>query len=131
MAAASILARERFIDWLENAGRQHGITLPRGASAQVKAVARATGRRGAFRGEILRTARKNALPHRPRNRAGGVRPAWTWQTKRRARLGFVINWQRQVSCVIEASAWITFCILSYSQTGCHAGIIFCKASVVF
>ena len=24
VAAASILARERFIDWLENAGRQHG-----------------------------------------------------------------------------------------------------------
>ena len=40
VAAASILARERFIDWLENAGRQHGVTLPRGASAQVKAVAR-------------------------------------------------------------------------------------------
>ena len=40
VAAASILARERFIDWLENAGRQHSVTLPRGASAQVKAVAR-------------------------------------------------------------------------------------------
>lgn len=40
VAAASILARERFIDWLENAGRQHGVTLPRGASAQVKAAAR-------------------------------------------------------------------------------------------
>ena len=40
VAAASILARERFIDWLENAGRQHGVLLPRGASAQVKAAAR-------------------------------------------------------------------------------------------
>ena len=41
VAAASILARERFIDWLEAAGRAQGVTLPRGASAQVKAVARA------------------------------------------------------------------------------------------
>ena len=40
VAAASILARERFIDWLEVAGKQHAVTLPRGASAQVKAVAR-------------------------------------------------------------------------------------------
>ena len=40
VAAASILARERFIDWLEAAGRQHGVALPRGASAQVKAAAR-------------------------------------------------------------------------------------------
>ncbi len=40
VAAASILARERFIDWLEAAGRAHGTVLPRGASAQVKAVAR-------------------------------------------------------------------------------------------
>ena len=40
VAAASILARERFIDALEAAGRVHGVILPRGASAQVKAVAR-------------------------------------------------------------------------------------------
>ncbi len=40
VAAASILARERFIDWLEAAGRTQGVVLPRGASAQVKAVAR-------------------------------------------------------------------------------------------
>ncbi len=40
VAAASILARERFIDWLEAAGRAQGIVLPRGASAQVKAAAR-------------------------------------------------------------------------------------------
>ena len=39
VAAASILAREKFIDWLEAAGRAQGITLPRGASAQVKAAA--------------------------------------------------------------------------------------------
>ena len=39
VAAASILARERFIDWLEAAGKRHGCVLPRGASAQVKAVA--------------------------------------------------------------------------------------------
>ena len=40
VAAASILARERFIDWLEAAGRKRGVVLPRGASAQVKTVAR-------------------------------------------------------------------------------------------
>ena len=32
VAAASILARERFINWLEEASRRLGITLPRGAS---------------------------------------------------------------------------------------------------
>ncbi len=41
VAAASILAREKFIDWLEAAGRAQGVTLPRGASAQVKAAAQA------------------------------------------------------------------------------------------
>ncbi|XHR30243.1 MAG: ribonuclease HIII [Chthoniobacteraceae bacterium] len=40
VAAASILARERFIDWLDRAGRNHGIKLHRGVSAQVKAAAR-------------------------------------------------------------------------------------------
>ena len=40
VAGVSILARERFIDWLEEAGERHGVVLPRGASAQVKAAAR-------------------------------------------------------------------------------------------
>lgn len=40
VAAASILARERFIDWLEDASRKVGRTLPRGASAAVKDAAR-------------------------------------------------------------------------------------------
>jgi ribonuclease HIII len=39
VAAASILARERFIDWMKNSGKEFGRELPRGASAQVKAVA--------------------------------------------------------------------------------------------
>jgi len=39
VAAASILAREKFIDWLEKAGGAAGIKLPRGASAAVKAAA--------------------------------------------------------------------------------------------
>jgi ribonuclease HIII len=39
VAAASILAREKFIDWLEEKGRESGITLPRGVSAQVKQAA--------------------------------------------------------------------------------------------
>ena len=40
VAAASILAREKFIDWMDQTGRSYGMALPRGASAQVKAVAR-------------------------------------------------------------------------------------------
>ena len=40
VAAASIIARERFIDWLERNGRRLGVVLPRGVSPQVKSVAR-------------------------------------------------------------------------------------------
>lgn len=36
VAAASILARESFVDWMDRAGAELGITLPKGASAQVK-----------------------------------------------------------------------------------------------
>jgi ribonuclease HIII len=40
VAAASILAREKFIDWMERAGKAQGQTsLPKGASAEVKRVA--------------------------------------------------------------------------------------------
>ncbi|MEI8387385.1 MAG: ribonuclease HIII [Verrucomicrobiota bacterium] len=41
VAAASILAREKFIGWLEDAEASAGLKLPRGASAAVKASARA------------------------------------------------------------------------------------------
>src|SRR4051812_10081291 len=40
VAAASILARERFIEWLRRNGHSYGKTLPRGASAAVKTAAR-------------------------------------------------------------------------------------------
>ncbi len=40
VAAASILAREKFIDWLETAGKKAGTPLPRGVSAAVKDAAR-------------------------------------------------------------------------------------------
>jgi ribonuclease HIII len=40
VAAASILAREKFIDWLDTQGTELGIKLPRGASAQVKSTAK-------------------------------------------------------------------------------------------
>jgi|GEM_PF-12925 len=40
VAAASILAREKFIDWLDDAEKSAGIKLPRGASAAVKTAAR-------------------------------------------------------------------------------------------
>lgn len=38
VAAASILAREKFIAWLQEEGYRLGITLPRGASAKVSSV---------------------------------------------------------------------------------------------
>ena len=40
VAAASILAREKFIDWLERTGRQLGLRLGRGVSGSVKETAR-------------------------------------------------------------------------------------------
>lgn len=40
VAAASILAREKFIDWLAHSGQSLGIALPRGVSAAVKSSAR-------------------------------------------------------------------------------------------
>jgi ribonuclease HIII len=40
VAAASILAREKFIDWLEETGADLGVKLPRGASDAVKQTAR-------------------------------------------------------------------------------------------
>lgn len=58
VAAASILARERFIDALRDGGERHGLgaPLPRGVSADVKTV----GRRlvGVHGGEILREIAK-------------------------------------------------------------------------
>ena len=40
VAAASILAREAFIDWLERSGKQLGLPLGRGVSARIKETAR-------------------------------------------------------------------------------------------
>ncbi len=40
VAAASILAREKFVSWMDECGKRAGVTLPKGASAQVKAAAR-------------------------------------------------------------------------------------------
>ncbi len=40
VAAASILAREKFIDWLHTTGQRMGVTLPRGVNAAVKDAAR-------------------------------------------------------------------------------------------
>jgi ribonuclease HIII len=40
VAAASILARERFVSWMDACGERAGVTLPKGASAQVKATAK-------------------------------------------------------------------------------------------
>jgi ribonuclease HIII len=40
VAAASVLARDRFLAWMERASREHGFTLPKGASPEVEAAAR-------------------------------------------------------------------------------------------
>ena len=53
VGAASILAREKFIDWLEAAGRRLGVLLTRGVSVPVKEAARKiveTGGRDALAG---------------------------------------------------------------------------------
>jgi ribonuclease HIII len=39
VAAASILAREKFVQWLDRANKQFGIVLPKGVSAAVKTAA--------------------------------------------------------------------------------------------
>lgn len=46
VAAASILAREAFIDWLERRGKAMGIKLGRGVSADVKEAARKLAEKG-------------------------------------------------------------------------------------
>ncbi|HEY5894980.1 MAG TPA: ribonuclease HIII [Chthoniobacterales bacterium] len=56
VAAASILARDTFVDWMDRAGKRLGLTLPRGASSQVRETARKlAGERGA---EFLKLAAK-------------------------------------------------------------------------
>lgn len=40
VAGASILAREKFVRWLDRKGKELGITLPKGVSAGVKTAAR-------------------------------------------------------------------------------------------
>ena len=52
VAAASIVARERFVSWLENQGKAIGLTLGKGVSDQVKAAAR----------ELIARAGPEALP---------------------------------------------------------------------
>src|SRR5208337_5489633 len=41
VAAASILARDKFVRWLDSRGEQLGIILPKGVSGAVKSAARA------------------------------------------------------------------------------------------
>jgi len=40
VAGASILAREKFVRWLDRKGKELGIALPKGVSAAVKTSAR-------------------------------------------------------------------------------------------
>jgi ribonuclease HIII len=71
VAAASILAREAFINWLEHRGKELGLRLQRGASANVKEIAKKlveTKGSGALR-EVakvhFRTAHEVAPDHYP------------------------------------------------------------------
>jgi ribonuclease HIII len=69
VAAASILAREAFIDWLDRRGKAMGVKLNRGVSAQVKETAKAiveAGGPGALRKVAkvhFRTAHEAAAVH--------------------------------------------------------------------
>ncbi len=56
VAAASVIAREVFIDWLARAEERHGLPLPKGASAKVEDAARAfVAKHGAGRlGEVAK-----------------------------------------------------------------------------
>ena len=62
VAAASILARERFIQWLDHTGSQLRIPLPRGASTAVKNAARqiVSARGPGFLGSVAKTHFKTA-----------------------------------------------------------------------
>ena len=40
VAAASVLARDRFVHWLNEVGKRLGVTIPKGASAHVKTAAK-------------------------------------------------------------------------------------------
>ncbi len=62
VAAASILARERFISWLERGEKRYGVKLPRGVSPQTKESARTLVERhgAAILGEVAKTHFKTA-----------------------------------------------------------------------
>ena len=73
VAAASILAREAFIDWLRTKGRELQVELPRGASALVKQVGRdLVAEHGP---EVLGARRQDAFQDRQRAGAGAVSAA--------------------------------------------------------
>ena len=56
VAAASILAREKFVQWLDRANKQFGMVLPKGVSAGVKTAAQALVAKHGF--DALRFAAK-------------------------------------------------------------------------
>ena len=56
VAAASILARDKFVHWMETRGKALGIALPKGVSAAVKSAAREVVEKGGR--EALRTVAK-------------------------------------------------------------------------
>lgn len=56
VAAASILARDKFVQWLDRANKQFGIVLPKGVSAAVKTAAQALVAKHGL--EALQTAAK-------------------------------------------------------------------------
>ncbi|MBV9299669.1 MAG: ribonuclease HIII [Verrucomicrobia bacterium] len=56
VAAASILAREKFVRWMDDRGKVMGIALPKGVSATVKSAARAVVEKGGR--DSLRTVAK-------------------------------------------------------------------------
>ncbi len=71
VAAASILARTGFIDWMDRRGANWGITLPRGASAAVRGMWFTTGEGPWDRNPAIR--REDAFPYSGANSPGSIR----------------------------------------------------------
>jgi ribonuclease HIII len=83
VAAASILARERFIDWMRTAGTRLGRRLPLGASVQVKETARAlvAERGGEFLNQVAKTHFKTAWEVAPEHFTKPPLPEWNTRAK--------------------------------------------------
>ncbi len=86
VAAASILARNGFIDWMDAKGRALDVSLPRGASAAVKAcgAALAKAHGPGFLRTVAKTHFKTASEIAPEEFPPSDKPAWAPKARRGA-----------------------------------------------